>query len=214
MRVELICPTSIPVWVWMKFWTKGLRREFCEELFDKKTVNAVEGNKKNLIKSVYLIFTWLIVVYLEYWQGFCQNFCRLHHIGWWLNPLRCIKLALDHQTGAVKNLTAGKKKNCFVTVKHKTLKENTIFFFFVTRLGLQYILRGESDMTLDVGQMTLCKKTGFMLHSIPNRKWYVLYFAGIWFSTKTYPSNQTLEEKLRYAIISIQLPKERVIHCV
>lgn len=78
--------------------------------------------------------------------------------------------ALDHQTGAVKNLTAGKKKNCFVTVKHKTLKENTIFFFFVTRLGQQYILRGESDMTLDVGQMTLCKKTGFMLHSIPNRK--------------------------------------------
>jgi len=74
--------------------------------------------------------------------------------------------ALDHRTGAVKYWTAGKKeKNCFATVKHKKLKESTIFFFFVAKLCLQYILRGESDMTLDVGQMTLFKKNSTQIGS-------------------------------------------------
>lgn len=75
--------------------------------------------------------------------------------------------ALDHQTGAVKYLTTGKKNKkllCYSQTQDVKRKHN--IFFFVTRLGLQYI--GESDMTLDVGQMTLFKKAGFTLHSTAN----------------------------------------------
>lgn len=70
-------------------------------------------------------------------------------------------------------------------------------------------------MTLDVVQMTLCKKKSRIYAALHSKSevGYVLYFAGIWFSSKMYPSNQTLEKKWRYAMLSIQLPKKKV-HCV
>lgn len=121
--------------------------------------------------------------------------------------------ALDRQTGAVKNLTAGQKKKCFVSVKHKMLKESQ-FYIYVTRLGL-YLKRRIRHDCLHEGQMTLCKNAGFMQQSIPNRKWDI----PIYFTLQVSDSHQrcilaTKLWRMDDAMQCYQLPTERAIYCV